>query len=130
MHADLRQKLLHTSAVAALATGGVTWSRAPQAPAAGSSFVLLQQVSGRVGMNHEGRDRLDTARVQVDCFAPSFAEAVALREAVTDALCGFQGVVGDTEFTAVLPSAPRDYEPVNGFFRCLADLSVTYRAAA
>lgn len=130
MQADLRQKLLDTAAVADLAAGGITWTRAKQAPAAGSTFVVMQQVGGNIGMNHAGRDGLDTARVQVDCFAPSFVQAAALREAIHTALCGFHGVVGATEFTAILPNTPRDFEPVNGFFRCLADLSVTYRAAA
>ena len=130
MQADLRTKLIETTAVAEIATGGITWTRAPQTPAAGSVFAVIRQVGGNVGMNHAGRDHLDTARVQVDCFAPSFVQAAALREAITTALCGFQGTVGATEFTAILPNAPRDFDPVNGFFRCLADLSVTYRAAA
>lgn len=130
MQADLRTKLLSVSAVTAIATGGITWQRAPQAPTAGAPYVVLRQVGGQIGMNHAGRDALDTARVQVDCFAPTFDQAKTLREAIHSALCGFQGTVGGTEFTAILPNAPRDFDPANGLHRCLADFSVSYKPAA
>lgn len=130
MNADLRQKLLDTTSVAAIATGGISWTRAPQVPTAGAPYVVLRQVGGNIGMNHAGRDGLDTVRVQIDCFASSLVQASALREAITTALCGFQGEVGDTEFTAILPNTPRDFDPVANLYRCMADLSVTYRTAA
>jgi len=129
MQADLRTLLLANSDFADIGTGGVTWQHAAQAPADGKPFVVLTRIGGIPGMNHEGRSGLDSCRVQADCFAPTFAQADALREALLTAALGYQGTVGATQFTAILPNASRDFPKTGGLHRCLADIGVTYRAA-
>jgi hypothetical protein len=79
MHADFITLLQSADPVTDLATGGITWQGAAQAPASNAPYVVLTRVGGAIGMNHGGRTQLDTARVQVDCYAPSFAQAAASR---------------------------------------------------
>lgn len=129
MHLDLLALIAATISQATLAPGGITWQRAAQAPAADKPFAVLTKTSGAYGFTHEGLSGLNTARIQVDCFAPTFAQAHALREAIVT-ICGKQGVTGSTNFRAISPNAPRDFPPVNNVHRCLADLTVTWKAAA
>jgi hypothetical protein len=128
MHQDLLTLINATINEATLAPGGITWQRAAQAPAASQPYAVLTKTSGAYGFTHNGLSGLNTARVQVDCFAPTFAQADALREAIVG-ICGAQGVTGETDFRAIVPNAPRDFAPVNNIHRCLADLTVTWRAA-
>lgn len=130
MQADFRTLLLADTTLAAKATGGITWQHAAQAPADGKPFVVLTRIGGQPGMNHGGRSRLDSCRVQADCFAPTFAQADALREALLDVALGYTGTTGDTKFTAILPGTSRDFPRTGGLHRCLADLMVTYRPAS
>ena len=129
MTSDLITLILASPAVTAIAERRVYWQMAPQAPEAGKSFAVVTRTSGAIGFAHDGLSRLDTARVQIDCFAPSFAQADGLRTAITDAICGQQGVTGLTDFRAIIPNSPRDFPRVNGLHRCLADITVTYRPA-
>lgn len=129
MHQDLLTLIAATISTATLAPGGITWQRAAQAPAAGQAFAVLTKTSGAYGFAHDGLSGLNTARVQVDCFAPTFAQADALREAIVT-ICAAQGVTGSTNFRAITPNAPRDFPPVNNLHRCLADITVTWKAAA
>lgn len=128
MHLDLLALISATIDAATLAPGGITWQRAAQAPTADQPFAVITKTSGAYGFAHDGLSGLNTARVQVDCFAPTFAQADALREAIVG-ICGAQGVTGDTDFRCIEPNAPRDFAPVNGLHRCLADLTVVWRAA-
>lgn len=127
MQLDLRQKLLDTEALATLASGGITWGQALQLPA--GPYVTLRVTSAAYGFSHDGLSGLNTARVQIDCFAGTYADANALRTLVIETLCGFQGVQGATDFRAIVPNQGRDFDPVDDTFRCLADLSVTWRAS-
>jgi hypothetical protein len=129
MHADLLTLINASTAVTEIAAGLIRWQYQPQAPADGKPFAVLTRTSGLVGFAHDGLSALDTARVQVDCFAPTFAQADALRTAITQASCGQQGVTGATDFRAIIPNAPRDFPKTNGLHRCLADITVTYRPA-
>lgn len=125
MTADLLTLIANTIDVPALAPGGITWQRAAQAPAA--AFAVLTRTSGAYGFTHDGLSGLNTARVQIDCFASTFEQANALREAIVG-ICGAQGVTGTTDFRAITPNTPRDFPPVNGITRCMADITVTWRA--
>lgn len=129
MNADLITLLNAAAPVAAIATGGITWQFAAQAPGATDPFSVLTRTSGAIGMTHEGLSGLNQARVQVDCYAPTFAQADALRTAIHEAACGKPGIIGATDFQAITANAPRDFQPVGGLHRCLADITVQYKAA-
>jgi len=128
MHLDLITLINASESVTALAGDRITWQRAAQAPGA-VPYAVIVRTSGALGFAHDGLSSLDTARLQIDCFAPTFAQADALRTAITDAICGQVGVTGSTDFRAITPNSPRDFEPVNNIHRCLADITVTYRPA-
>lgn len=129
MHIDLITLIGATIDTDTLAPGGITWQRAPQAPSASNPFAVLTKTSGAYGFAHDGLSGLNTARVQVDCFAPTFAQANALRTAIIG-ICGAQGITGSTDFRCIEPNAPRDFPPVNNLHRCLADLTVVWRSAS
>lgn len=128
MHADLIALINASETVAKLCAGRIWWQTAPQTPDA--PYAVILRTSGAIGFAHDGLSALNTARIQVDCFASTFAEADALRTAIIGAACGQLGTTGSTDFRAITPNAPRDFPPVNGLHRCLADISVTYRPAA
>ncbi len=67
----------------------VEWGLAAQGePVPG---VVLFQVSGVPERTHQGLTGTSTGRVQVDCYAPTRREALAIERTVIAALDGFQG---------------------------------------
>lgn len=108
----------------------IYWQHAPQAPAADAVYAVLTKTSGVIGVRHDGLSLLNDARIQIDCFGPTLAQAQSLREAITSAIGGIQATTqGATRFQAIIPQSPRDYPAVNGIHRCLSDFLVTYRPA-
>lgn len=69
MHAALRAYLLSV-------TPNIAWNTRPQAT--GLPAIVLQQVSGAVDEHFEGRFSAQEARVQLDIFGETFAQAQAL----------------------------------------------------
>ena len=88
MEVDLRALLRATPAVTTI-TSAINWGEHPQ-DAAGP-YVVLSLASDNEGATMQGRDWLRQSRVQVDCYAPAFAQAAAMREAIIDALHGYRG---------------------------------------
>lgn len=88
MEIDLRALLRATPAITALTTA-IDWGESPQG--ATGSYVVLSLASDNEGATMQGRDWLRQSRVQVDCYAPTFAQAVAMREAIMDRLHGYRG---------------------------------------
>lgn len=129
MHLDLLALIKQSSAVVQIAGDRITWQNAAQAPKSGEPYVVITKTSGVIGMRHDGLSALNDERLQIDCFAPTFAQADKLRTEITDQICGKQGVTGTTDFRAILPNAPRDFTPVDSIHRCLADITVTWRPA-
>lgn len=91
----LRQRLLDAAPVAAIVGTRVDWSVRPQAdpyPA-----IVLTLVYDDRSQNFEGFDTFRSTRVQIDCYATTYAGATALREAVIAAVIPAATVTG-TEF--------------------------------
>jgi len=85
---DLRDVLLADTAVSALARA-ISWGEHPQGIALPG--VVLTRVSGAEGMTMAGPDGLTVARVQIDCWARTYAGAVDLSRAVVAVLHGYRG---------------------------------------
>lgn len=85
--------------VTAIASTRVGWGRRRQGSALPA--VTLYRVSGAPTYAMEGPDGYVEARVQVDLFADTQAEVMALRDAVVLAASGYRGTVGTTAFQGV-----------------------------
>jgi hypothetical protein len=75
--------------VAGAVAAPVNWVVHPQGqPLPG---VVLTVVSASEGMTMQGPDGLSAARVQVDCYAPTYTQAKTTSRAIVAALNGYQG---------------------------------------
>lgn len=101
MEEDLRALLLDDAAVAALAAE-VSWGEHPQGSALPG--VVLTMISGAEGITMSGPDGLREARVQVDCWAEAYADALDLSRAVVAVLHGHRGAA----FQGVFHLSTRD----------------------
>lgn len=125
---DLRRLILNDSAVAALVGGGPKEGRVhlvvlPQP--AKYPAVVLTLVSGRPVTGLGGYHHLRFRRVQVDCWAGDADTAMALGEAVFDAIEGASGAIGRTEAGHVLMLSERDlHEPEHDAFRRTMDFQI------
>jgi hypothetical protein len=63
--------------------------------------VTVQRISGAPLYADDGEAGLLNARMQVDCWATTYATAKTLGRAVTDAFTAFSGTVNGTEFQFV-----------------------------
>lgn len=84
METALRSRLKDDAAVAALASTRIDWGVRPQ----GSPLpaIVLTNVFDDRSQHMAGFDGFRTTRVQIDCYAASKADAVALREAALNAV--------------------------------------------
>lgn len=90
IEADVVAYLLAQPAVTALVGTRIYPERFP--PGVTMPAVTYQRVFGTEGINHEGPNGLGRARLQLDCWADGYGEAVDLAEAVTDALRVYPGM--------------------------------------
>jgi hypothetical protein len=88
------------TAVRDLADQRVYPNRLPQ----GATYpcVMYFRVSTVRDYHQGGSDRVPTARIQINSYAPKYADAKALAKAVFDVLDGFSGTLGDLEGANVL----------------------------
>lgn len=90
MEQDFRALLTSAAAVTALAPPSrINWGAHPQGKPLPA--LVLNHLSGARGMSMSGPDRLRQARVQVDCYAPTYAQAKALARAVDAVAHGHRG---------------------------------------
>ena len=75
----LRARLIAAAPVTALVGQRVYWVDRPQASALPA--ITLQTISEARRQHMKGFDGLDVSRVQIDCWATSYAQAQALQEA-------------------------------------------------
>jgi hypothetical protein len=84
----LRTTLLASAGVVSLCAGRVDWGAHPQgAPLPAIVLTVIGDASSPV---YTGPDDLSQGRVQVDCYAESYAAAKALARAVRAALDGYR----------------------------------------
>lgn len=95
MEEELLALLAADAAVAALVGTRIEWGARRQGAA--MPDILLRRIGGGPGETLAGTDGLVVTRVQVDCYAATYAQALAVGRAVEAALHahrggGFQGV--------------------------------------
>ena len=86
------------------AVGGMVGTRVyPGSRPQGSALpaVVLNRISGGPLYADDGEVGLEQARIQVDCWAASYAGAKLLARAVTASLSAFEGTVGETTFQLI-----------------------------
>lgn len=76
---------------------------------------------------YDGIARLTQARFQIDCWAETYASLVQLARAVTGALDGYEGPLGDAVAHEVrIVSAVDGREPETALWRRTIDVTVWY----
>jgi hypothetical protein len=96
MEEALIARLLADTGVAAIAGARVFPGSRPQGAALPA--VVLNRISGGPLYADDGEVGLEQARIQIDCWAESYAAAKLLARAVTASLSAFEGTVGATTF--------------------------------
>jgi hypothetical protein len=99
MQADLIARLLADPALTGIAGQSVFWARRPQGIL--PPLVLLRMVSSVPALIMQGEGPVEQSRVQIDCYAQTYAAARAMAAAVKARLGGYSGVVGATRFQGV-----------------------------
>lgn len=82
----LRKRLVTDNGVNALVVQRVYWMDRPQASALPA--ITLQTVSELRPQHMKGFDGLDFSRVQIDCWAATYAKAQEVKESVIAAVAG------------------------------------------
>lgn len=80
----LRARLVAAAAVTALVGTRIYWVERPQASALPS--ITLQTIAEERPQHMAGLENMKVSRVQIDCWASSYAQAQALAEAVIAAV--------------------------------------------
>lgn len=132
MQEDLIARLIADAPLAALVGSRINWVRRPQASALPA--VVLQTISNVPSYTFDGETNFSDARVQVDCFALTYASARAVAQAVSSSLSGYRGTVGATAFQGVFKVSDRDMqEPGEAsedrIYRVMLEFMVTWRNA-
>jgi hypothetical protein len=106
MEEALIAKLLATPGVAGLAGTRVYPGSRPQ----GSPLpaLVFSLIDGMPLYADDGEVGLAQSRVQIDCWADSYADAKTLARSVKAALSGFVGMSGGVDFPTIFIDAERD----------------------
>jgi len=125
----LRALLVNDDGVGGITGQRVSWALAPQDYSNTAHIVLLNISSNYIG-TFEGVSELRMMRIQVDCYAPTFASLMALTAAVHSLLDGYTGVLPDTDQTYVQNSMPNQdvdsFEPDLSLCRRITDFNVWF----
>jgi hypothetical protein len=133
---DLRAFILADAAVAALIGTRLYPAIMPQDPVLPAT--TYQWISAIRYPNMDDAGGLSTARVQVDCWSDSKAEALEVFEAIRLALDGYRGAFGSIPvYGAFLESERESYEPATdagtgsgvALYRRSGDYVITYEEA-
>ena len=98
--------LAASAPVTALAGARVGWHARVQGQ--GLPAVTMHVVSRQDGIAHDGPTGLAAVRVQANCAAETYPEALALTRAVRAALHGFKGAVGGVQLQGVFADGERN----------------------
>ena len=97
--ANLRTFLLADSGIAAAVESRVYPIRLPQAP--GMPAVTYFKVSGLRHYGTAGPEGLSRPRIQIDCWARTYAAALSVAELVRQRLEGYSGAMGSATIQGV-----------------------------
>lgn len=88
METELRA-LLQAASIPGTSPAAINWAEHPQG--VGRPYVVLTLVNDMQGTVMSGPDGLRSSRVQIDCYATTYAAVAAMRDAVQAAISGFRG---------------------------------------
>lgn len=108
MEEALRARLLSSAAVADLTGIRIDWIERPQAD--GLPGMTLQIVGGNLEYNYDGRDELESPRIQFDCWGRSPKEARDLARAAMAAIEP-PATVGGVRFGGAFVEIVNDFPP-------------------
>lgn len=123
MEETLVALLLTDPAISLLAGNRVNWSERPQ----GSQLpaVVLHRISGVRDYHMAGPSSLVSSRVQADCWALEYRDAVSLSRAVRGVLSGYRA--GDTQgafIDAERQSVEKETDGAQRYFRVSLDFII------
>jgi hypothetical protein len=107
MHQAMTEILTGNAEVAGQSGMRVHWQIVP-AEAEGVPLVTLQVIDDAPTYHHGGNGGVRRARVQIDCWAESYAEMIGLRRAVARALDGYSGTLAGQSLQRVTIEQERD----------------------
>ena len=123
---DLRTYLLAQAPVSALIGTRIFPLRLPQGVTLPA--VTYQRISGVPVISHDGASDLARARIQVDCWAASYAAMAGLAMAIRTALSGYRGPMGNNGATAARVINQIDLsEPEPALWRRMIDVAIWHR---
>ena len=99
MQEDLRS-ILVSSPVGALVSNRISWGIRPQSGIIPS--LVLSQIAGVPYYVYSGKIAYTQTRVQYEVFTADYGSGQSIFRACVDAISGFKGVVGETEFLGIL----------------------------
>ena len=106
MEESLRQLLVTHAPLTALVAQRVHWDEITQGTA--RPCIVMFSVGETPGYHMQGRDRLKSHRVQIDCQSESISGKLALARVVETLLSGYRGTVAGTEFRGIFKLMQRD----------------------
>lgn len=106
MQEDLIALVLADAAVTAAVGAKVWWVRRPQGQVA--PLAIMTMVSNVPAIAMAGETNWTDSRVQIDCYATTYAGARAVARAVSALLGGYSGTEGTTEFQGIFRISDRD----------------------
>ena len=109
-----------------LVSGRIHASRLPDKPILPA--VVYRVITNFGGIAHDGPVELRNPRVQLDVWGARPADIEPVAEAITTALLGYRGPMGDVEYTAgwVLADSTDLYEQETGLYRISLDFRGWY----
>lgn len=130
MEAALLARLLAATALKALVSTRINWSRRPQGE--GLPAVVLHRIDGAPDYHTAGPSGLVESRIQVDCWGASYGAAKAVARQVEAAVSGTRFVQGAIRFDAILIVDERDdsFDDTTPIFRTSLDLAVHHASAS
>jgi hypothetical protein len=99
-------RLLATSGISSLVSTRVYPGAVPQGSA--MPAMVVNTITGAPIYADEGEVGLDQARMQIDCWATTYAGAKLLAREVRESLSGFEGASGGVTFPYILLETTRD----------------------
>ena len=123
MEETLVALLLNDTGVSILAGNRVNWSERPQGAALPA--VILHKISGVRDYNMDGASNLVSSRVQADCWALTYGDAMQLSRAVRNVLSGYRN--GDLQgafIDAERQSVEKETDGAQRYFRVSLDFII------
>lgn len=133
MEAALTALLLGHAPLTALVADRVHWQRLPR-EVAGLPYVALQTVTEGRGYTYQGPIALRSDRVQIDTWAETAADRLAVAEVLEALLSGYRGTLEGVALRGIFMAGGRDMddetaEGARQLFRRQQDIFVKWRRA-